>query len=115
MIARDEGEQTFHRLLLMRLGRGPELAEIRGISWRDRATGEINETDKVDYLENLDAFPSRHDWEDLDLDSLESICLETFRGCYMGCNYCYWGGTTRRAFSDERVFNDSDASSSART
>lgn len=106
VIVRDEGEQTFQRLLLMRLGRSPGLSEIRGLTWRDRTTGEIHQTGEVDYLANLDAIPSANEWEDIDLDSLESIGLETFRGCYMGCNYCYWGGTTRRAFSDERVFSD---------
>ena len=104
VIVRDEGEQTFLRLLRHRLGIGSSLAEIRGISWRDGA--DTVETGTVDFLANLDLIPSLLDSDELDFTSVDAIAIETFRGCYMGCNYCYWGGTTRRAFSDKRVFSD---------
>ena len=104
VIVRDEGEQTFLRLLRHRLGIGSSLAEIRGISWRDGS--DTVETGTVDFLANLDLIPSLLDSDELDFTSVDAIAIETFRGCYMGCNYCYWGGTTRRAFSDKRVFSD---------
>ncbi len=106
VIVRDEGEQTFRRLLRHRLGVGSPLAEIRGITWRDRATGRIESTGTVDFLQNLDEIPSLMDSPDIDVSKVDSLAIETFRGCYMGCNYCYWGGTTRRAFSDSRVYSD---------
>lgn len=108
IIARDEGERTFARILRHHLGDGSSLADIRGITWRDRETGAVRSNPPVDYLDNLDEIPSL-----LDLPEVESVigtipvfALETFRGCYMGCAYCYWGGTTRRSFSHERVFSD---------
>jgi radical SAM superfamily enzyme YgiQ (UPF0313 family) len=105
-IVRDEGERTFRRILRSKLGLEAPMTEIRGLVVKDRATGAIVATEKVDYLDDLDEIPSMLDSDELDFERLESLAIETFRGCYMGCNYCYWGGTTRRAFSDERVFSD---------
>lgn len=106
VVVRHEGELTFRTLLRGRLGLGPGLAETRGIAYRDRATGEIRSNEEAPTLENLDEIPSMLDSDELDFDTVEALAFETFRGCYMGCNYCYWGGTTRRAFSDARVFSD---------
>ncbi|HYC79375.1 MAG TPA: cobalamin-dependent protein [Planctomycetota bacterium] len=106
VVVRDEGERTFRRLLLHRAGLGPPPSELRGVTWRDRATGAATANENVDYLDDLDEIPSMLDSDEIDFDGVESLAIETFRGCYMGCNYCYWGGTTRRAFSDARVFSD---------
>jgi radical SAM superfamily enzyme YgiQ (UPF0313 family) len=106
LIVRDEGEVTFRAVLLHRLGQGPGPSEIPGLSRRDPATGAPVANEGAGVLENLDEIPSMLDSGELDFDEIESLAIETFRGCYMGCNYCYWGGTTRRAYSDERVFSD---------
>ncbi len=105
IIVRDEGEQTFLRLVRHYLGIGLPLSEIKGINYRD-SSGAIAATSQVDFMSNLDLIPSLLDSDELDFTSIDAIAIETFRGCYMGCNYCYWGGTTRRAFSDQRVFSD---------
>lgn len=107
VIARDEGERTFALLLHHYLGTGKPLDQISGITWRD-AAGELHNTDKVAYLDNLDDIPSILDLPEVAnvIDKIDVFALETFRGCYMGCAYCYWGGTTRRSFSMPRVFSD---------
>lgn len=106
VIVRDEGERTFKRLLHHWLGDGSSLTDIPGITYRDD-TG-IHATGQVDFLDNLDDIPSILDAPELKaiIDDIPDIALETFRGCYMGCAYCYWGGTQRRAYSNERVFSD---------
>lgn len=106
VVVRDEGEATFRALLLHKAGEGPGPAEIKGVTWRDKSTGAITANEGAGVLENLDEIPSMLDSGELDFDAVESLAIETFRGCYMGCNYCYWGGTTRRSYSDERVFSD---------
>lgn len=107
VIVRDEGERTFVRLLHHWLGDGKDLEDIPGLTYRD-AGGAIFGTGPVDFLDDLDEIPSILDSPEVEaiIDELPSIALETFRGCYMGCAYCYWGGTQRRAFSNERVFSD---------
>lgn len=106
VIVRDEGERTFARLIHHWLGSGKPLAEIPGITYRDE--DGIHDTGPVDYLDDLDEIPSLLDSPELSaiIDEIPDIALETFRGCYMGCAYCYWGGSTRRAYSNERVFSD---------
>ena len=106
VIVRDEGERTFARLIHHWLGDGPALADIPGITYRD--DDGIHDTGAVDFLDDLDEIPSLLDSPELSaiIDEIPDIALETFRGCYMGCAYCYWGGSTRRAFSNERVFSD---------
>lgn len=106
VIVKDEGERTFTRLLHHYQGIGKALPEIPGIAFRSH--GEFVDTGKVDYLDNLDDIPSLLDLPEIEaiIDKVDVFALETFRGCYMGCAYCYWGGTTRRAFSDARVYSD---------
>lgn len=106
IIVRDEGERTFRNLLHHFQGTGRPLGEITGITYRQ--DGEIRETGKVEYLENLDEIPSILDLPEIQaiIDKVDVFALETFRGCYMGCAYCYWGGTTRRTFSSDRVYSD---------
>ena len=108
LIVRDEGERTFAALLHHYLGDALPLAQITGITWRERTSGEVHETDKVAFLDNLDDIPSILDLPEVAnvIENINVFALETFRGCYMGCAYCYWGGTTRRAFTMERVFSD---------
>ncbi len=108
IIVRDEGERTFAHLCHHFLGTGKPLSDITGISFRDRATGSLQGTPNVQYLDNLDDIPSLLDLPEVEamIDQIPVFALETFRGCYMGCAYCYWGGTTRRSFSMERVFSD---------
>jgi radical SAM superfamily enzyme YgiQ (UPF0313 family) len=106
IIVRDEGERTFARILHHLRGSGSALADIPGITYRDgtRSLG----TGSVDFLDDLDVIPSLLDLPEVQaiIDKTPVFALETFRGCYMGCAYCYWGGTSRRAFSNERVFSD---------
>ncbi|MAG57073.1 MAG: hypothetical protein CMJ83_12340 [Planctomycetes bacterium] len=106
VIVRDEGERTFARLLKHFIGGEEPLSEIPGITYRegDGSKG----TGPVDFLDNLDDIPSLLDAPEVQelVKTLPVMALETFRGCYMGCAYCYWGGTERRAFSNERVFSD---------
>ena len=106
IIVRDEGERTFAHLLHHYRGTGTELSEIPGITYRDG--DNIRSTGKVEFLENLDDIPSLLDLPEVEaiIDKVDVFALETFRGCYMGCAYCYWGGTSRRAFTDERVYSD---------
>ncbi|NRA97220.1 MAG: cobalamin B12-binding domain-containing protein [Planctomycetes bacterium] len=106
VIVRDEGERTFKRLLHHWLGDGSALADVPGITYRDE--DGIRTTGQVDFLDNLDDIPSILDAPELEaiIDDIPDIALETFRGCYMGCAYCYWGGTQRRAYSNERIFSD---------
>ncbi len=106
LIVRDEGERTFSLVLKNRVHGTPALADIPGISYREAAG--VKTTGKVAYLDNLDDIPSVLDLPEVQdvIERTTVFAIETFRGCYMGCAYCYWGGTTRRAFSMERTLKD---------
>jgi radical SAM superfamily enzyme YgiQ (UPF0313 family) len=108
VIVRDEGEKTFAALLRHHLGVGEPLAAIPGCTYRDRQSGALVTNPPVAFLDNLDDIPSLLDLPEVEaiIDKIPVFALETFRGCYMGCAYCYWGGTTRRSFSMDRVFSD---------
>jgi|GEM_PF-5984474 radical SAM superfamily enzyme YgiQ (UPF0313 family) len=106
LIVRDEGERTFAAVLSSRLHKDRALDDITGITWR---TGEaVKSNAKVTFLENLDDIPSALDLPEVQalLKETSVFAMETFRGCYMGCAYCYWGGTTRRSYSMERTLKD---------
>ncbi len=105
VIVRDEGERTFRSLLRTFLAGGRDLAGIRGIAWR-APDGRIVTNEAVEFMHDLDEIPSVVASGLVDLSTYESFMMETFRGCYMGCSYCYWGGKSRRAYSMERILSD---------
>lgn len=116
IIARDEGERIFKRLVQRWLTDASDEAmpfeamamdEMKGITYRAE-DGSVVDLDTVDFLNDLDEIPSLMDSEEIQAvkDTIDVFALETFRGCYMGCAYCYWGGSRRRAFSPERVYSD---------
>jgi anaerobic magnesium-protoporphyrin IX monomethyl ester cyclase len=101
-----EGEQTMLDLVNA-IENGESLTKVRGISYRDKNTGQIGHTPKRDLIADLDTlpFPSR---EMFDNESYKNYykkkfgytttAIMTSRGCPFACDFCsrpVFGNTLR--------------------
>jgi hypothetical protein len=119
-----EGEQTAVELLaaLARSGdpsNWDALADVPGLVYRDRSSGDLVRTSERDRISDLDALPSPYlsgEFDDLhpatwskDLGAV--TVTETNRGCPYKCTFCDWGSATMsriRKFSMDRVTAELD-------
>ena len=80
-----EGEQTFTSLLAHYESSSPSLNDIKGICFRDSATGTITTNDlrsPIDLSTVPFPYTDLHDYDN------KIIYYETSRGCPYGCSYC---------------------------
>ncbi|MEO6629172.1 MAG: radical SAM protein [Aquihabitans sp.] len=110
-----EGEVTTEEVLSALVGcvgDGPPdlspLRDVSGISFRDG--DKIVQTSGRDRLEDLDVIPSPYLtglFDNYGDAPVQSITIETNRGCPYGCTFCDWGSATMsriRKFDLDRVF-----------
>ena len=97
-----EGEETFKQLIEYFAGE-KKLQDIRGITTRDL------QTDPRPVLKDLDDIPAFYQEIAQKHKDLTWICLETSRGCPVGCKYCTWSSSRKmRYHSVDRVKQDLD-------
>ena len=95
VICTGEGEEVLVQLCRA-LHQGTSFDDIRGIFFRDPATGGIRFS-KPEVSPNLDTLPSPYLDGTFDVlfsrhrDQFSGICWETNRGCPYECTYCTWG------------------------
>jgi hypothetical protein len=104
IIAVGEGEITFAEVVDHYCTGRIELADIRGIVYREK--GEIRANAPREVIKDLDEIPSPFLNGVVEFDKLKGYLFgyETFRGCPFSCSFCYWGRMMSvRYFSTERV------------
>ena len=103
IVVRHEGEYAMRDLVACRLGRGPQLAEIAGVSFRE--DGRIVHTPDRPFITDLDTLP----FPAVDLfplDRYDVHPISTSRGCPFKCVFCAAGafaGGQYRVRSPENV------------
>ncbi len=108
IIVNGEGELAFRNLLHALLATEPDLAGVRGISYRS-ADGQIETNPSEERIQDLDQIPSpilSGVYPPSAFTNTYFMIYETNRGCPFSCAFCYWGGSTKskvRRFSLERV------------
>lgn len=85
VVVRGEGEQSFAQLIVQK-----DLGRIRGISFRKNKK-IIHNPDRP-LLRNVDSVPSPYlsGLVNLKDKNIVDVPLETMRGCYSRCHYCYY-------------------------
>ena len=102
VIVTGEGEETFRELIEYFVDERA-LSDIKGITTR-----EI-QTMVRPVIDSLDEIPSIYEDTLNHHRNLSWICLETSRGCPMGCKYCTWSMSRKmRYYSVDRVKRDLD-------
>ncbi|MFZ5822888.1 MAG: B12-binding domain-containing radical SAM protein [Bacillota bacterium] len=108
VVVNGEGELIFRNLLRALLEPEPDLAGVRGISYR-RPDGQVADNPGEERIQNLDEIPSpilSGVYPPSAFTRTFFMIYETNRGCPFSCAFCYWGGATKtkvRQFSLERV------------
>lgn len=88
VVVSGEGEVTFKELVKSYLFGMKNLHEIPGISFRKN--GEVVENEKRPMIKNLDDIPSPFLKNIYEIEKGDDvILLETSRGCFFNCHYCY--------------------------
>ena len=105
IIVRYEGEETL-RELLEYLREGKDLAEVRGIAYREG--NEVVETDPRPLIADLDSLPiPAYDMIPLDKYAPfgmlwpKAATIQSNRGCPYICEFCSWSATEGEHFKDE--------------
>ncbi len=112
-ICNGEGEFLFKELMLGLANHGLSddvLRSVAGITFRT-SEGDIFESPRRDRIQDIDEIPSPYLDGTLDLtkDDINTVLIETNRGCPYKCSFCYWGSATNskvRKFSLDRVFSE---------
>lgn len=113
VLVHGEGEDAFHEILLSRIGMG-DLADVRGISIRDRGGNTIR-TPARRRSADIDSIPSPYTSGVFDglvarhPDTNWHASQETHRGCPYSCTFCDWGSavyTKIREFSTDRLVDE---------
>ncbi len=99
-----EGEETFRELLDCLINEKTELAQIKGITYRDGE--EIHQNEARELIKNLDTIPSPFE-DRIQQNEKKIIYYESSRGCPYNCSYCI-SSTIKgvRFFSLDRVKKD---------
>jgi radical SAM superfamily enzyme YgiQ (UPF0313 family) len=106
-----EGEGSFFDILIATI-RGKDFTQIPGISFHDRASGNVHHNNKRNVFSNLDKIPSPYLSGIFDsLMAQEShfrwmALWESNRGCPYSCTFCDWGSdilSKVRCFGLERL------------
>jgi len=103
LLCNGEGEKTFANLLRERLSGAPDLARVRGLSFR--RDGELVTTEPEEKILGLDEIPSPFLSGIYPENRYTQAVFETNRGCPFKCSFCFWGlGDHRVAkFDEERI------------
>lgn len=101
------------------IAQGAPLAEVAGISYRDRKTSDLVRNAERPLIADMDELPFVTDVYKRDLDIEKYyigylrhpyVSLYTGRGCYSRCIFCLWpqtiGGHTYRVRSPDHVFEE---------
>ncbi|NLF88656.1 radical SAM protein [Candidatus Bathyarchaeota archaeon] len=106
VVVQGEGEQTMLELVNQFIS-GGAFDEIKGIAFKDKATGEIKRTASRPLIENLDSlpFPSRELFDNSSYKKYynrrfgyKTTAILTSRGCPFNCDFCskpIFGSTVR--------------------
>jgi radical SAM superfamily enzyme YgiQ (UPF0313 family) len=112
VLVNGEGEDTFLEFLLRYLDdpEEPALDDVAGLSFK-RRDGEIVVGPDRPRIKELDRIPSPYLTGALDPrpELVNTVMLETNRGCPYSCSYCYWGeaiGQKLHRFGEERLHSE---------
>jgi len=92
IIVKGEGEITFRELIrYLRVNKNNlnGLKKIHGLVYRD-SNGRIVETKNRELMRNLSIIPSPYLTGIIDISNYSSLYLETYRGCNLRCNFCFY-------------------------
>jgi radical SAM superfamily enzyme YgiQ (UPF0313 family) len=107
LIVRGEGEATFREVLRAELdGDAGRLDAIAGITYR--RNGRPCSTDDRPRIADLNTvtlpYANRSYRERVPIDGQRSgVLLETYRGCYQRCSYCFWASARPQPWSLEMI------------
>ena len=114
VVVKDDGEETFSRLVEALKNKSPDLRGIRGIGFKERDSVVFTGSADPANIENLPLIPfnlvdfskydTRHNWT----AGEKIIPIETSRGCPFSCTFCTESVRKKkwRALSPERAVSD---------
>ena len=92
VVVMGEGEETMVELTDHSIKNNQNIADIKGIVYRDSSSGKLKTTEKRSLIKDLDSipFPARHlvPFSDYDATQDQTGGIITSRGCVYNCNYC---------------------------
>lgn len=96
IVVNGEGEATIRDIVRWHLDGHPNLASIRGITFRNQES--VITTDPRPRAGTLDEVPSPFLLNGIEPD-IDVVLWETNRGCPYHCAFCYWGGAVGQKVS----------------
>ena len=114
IIVRDDGEETFPKLLAALKEPNPNLQNIRGIGFKENGHVVMTEPAEPSQIENLPLLPfhlvdySKYVSREIWTTEKDLLPMETSRGCPFSCTFCTESVRKKkwRALSPERVVSD---------